>query len=435
MNRPIESKNEDRLDLSKWAKWPGRLAMIGGAIVLLGLLLGFWSPPAWRLHQTIAAAYITAYMFFLSLVLGSLFLVIIHHLLDTYWLVPLRRFLEHIACSVPVLAGLFLPILLVVLSGNGSVYPWATWESPAHDHALEVKRIMYHPISFFLLSGVLFFAWWWLGNKLRNQSLDQDKSGEASCTVGMRRYAAGGIFIFAFTLTLASFYWMKSLEYQWFSTMYGVYYFAGSVWTTLAMTYIIALVLQRTGHLAPVIQKSTFKDIGTLFFAFTVFYAYIHFSQYFLIWNAAIPEETFWYAKRDQGVWRSVGLLLIFGHFFIPFLFLLRLDVKLCLPVMIPMCIWAGVMHYACMSFNVKPVYNPTGDGALFASSLFWGLGSMALMAGLFAQYFIKTLSRHPPFPQRDPRVAETLGMYVRPLSASPKPSSKKSSKRSVHEA
>lgn len=430
----MKSKNEDRLDLSKWAKWPDRLAIIGGSLLLLGLLLGFWSPPAWRLHQTLATSYITAYMFFLSLVLGSLFLVILHHLLDTYWLVPLRRFLEHIACSVPVLAGLFLPILLVVLLGNGSIYPWAKWESPAHDHALEVKRIMYHPISFFLISCVLFAAWWWLGGRLRAQSLEQDKSGEASCTVLMRRYAAVGIFIFAFTLTLAAFYWMKSLEYQWFSTMYGVYYFAGSVWMTLATTYIIALVLQRTGHLAQIIQKSTFKDIGTLFFAFTVFYAYIHFSQYFLIWNAAIPEETFWYAKRDQGVWHSVGLLLIFGHFFIPFLFLLRLDVKLCLPVMIPMCMWAWLMHYACMSFNVKPVYNPTGDGALFASSLFWGLGSMVLMAGLFGKHFIKTLGQHPPFPQRDPRIAETMGMYVRPLSASAKPS-KNSSKRSVHEA
>lgn len=431
----MESKNEDRLDLSKWAKWPGRLTIIGGSIVLLGFLLGFWSPPAWRLHQTLAASYITAYMFFLSLVLGSLFLVILHHLLDTYWLVPLRRFLEHIACLVPVLAGLFLPILLVVLSGNGSIYPWAVWESPAHDHALEVKRIMYHPISFFLISCVLFVAWWWLGSSLRNQSLEQDKSGAASCTVLMRRYAAGGIFIFAVTLTLAAFYWMKSLEYQWFSTMYGVYYFAGSVWMTLATTYIIALVLRRTGHLAPIIQKSTFKDIGTLFFAFTVFYAYIHFSQYFLIWNAAIPEETFWYEKRDRGVWHSVGLLLIFGHFFIPFLFLLRRDVKLCLPVMIPMCMWAWLMHYACMSFNVKPVYNDTGDGALFASSLLWGLGSMALMAGLLAKYFIKTLSQHPPFPQRDPRIAETLGMYVRPLSASSQPSNKNSSKRSMDEA
>ena len=435
MIQPMKFKSEDRLDLSKWAKWPDRLAIMGGSLLLLGFLFGFWSPPAWRLHQTLATSYITAYMFFLSLVLGSLFLVILHHLLDTNWLVPLRRFLEHIACSIPVLAGLFLPILLVVLSGSGSIYPWAVWESPAHDHALEVKRIMYHPISFCLLSCVLFAAWWWLGGSLRNQSLEQDKSGAASCTIWMRRYAAVGIFIFTFTLTLAAFYWMKSLEYQWFSTMYGVYYFAGSVWTTLATTYVIALVLQRTGHLATVIQKSTFKDIGTLFFAFTVFYAYIHFSQYFLIWNAAIPEETFWYAKRDQGVWHSVGLLLIFGHFFIPFLFLLRLDVKLCLPVMIPMCMWAWLMHYAYMSFNVKPVYNPTGDGALFASGLLWGLGSMSLMAGLFAKYFIKTLRRHPPFPQRDPRIAETLGRYVRPLSASPEPSNKNSSRQIVDEA
>ncbi len=425
MSKPTESKSENRLDLLEWTKLPNWLITAGGAVVLLGFLAGFIAPDAWKLHKTLAASYITVYMFFLSLVLGSLFLVILHHLFDACWLVPLRRFLEHIACAVPVLALLFIPILLVVLAGNGSIYPWATWGIVRHDHALEVKRIFYYPLSFFFVSGVLFAVWWWLGNGLRKQSLAQDKSGEASCTFIMRRYAAGGIFLFAFTLTLAAVYWMKSLEYQWFSTMYGVYYFAGSVWTTLATTYLIAIVLQKTGHLAPVIQKSTFKNIGTLFFAFTVFYAYIHFSQYFLIWNAAIPEETYWYAKRDQGVWRNVGLLLIFGHFFVPFLFLLRIDAKLCLPVIVPMCLWAWLMHYADMSFNVHPVYNPNGDGVLFASSLFWGLGCMALMGGLFAKYFIKMLNQHPPFPQRDPRIAETLGVYVKPLSASSKQSSK----------
>ncbi|MCS1409518.1 MAG: hypothetical protein M2R45_02700 [Verrucomicrobia subdivision 3 bacterium] len=404
MSKPTGSKDESRLDLSKWAKLPNGLIAGGVFFALLGILV-----PSW--HKTLAYSYLTAYMFFLSLVLGSLFLVLVHHLFDSYWLVPLRRFLEHIACSVPVLVVLFIPIALF----PGSIYPWMS--STEYSHSLEVKSFMYNRVSFYFMAVILFAVWWWLSNGLRNQSLEQDRSGAASCTVSMRRYAAIGIFIFAVTLTLAAFYWMKSLEHQWFSTMYGVYYFAGSVWVTLATTYVIALVLKETGHLAPIIQKSTFKDIGTLFFAFTVFYAYIHFSQYFLIWNAAIPEETFWYVKRESGVWWSVGMLIVFGHFFVPFLFLLRIDAKLCLPVMVPVCLWAWLMHYADMSFNVKPVYNAAGEGISFASIVL-SLGSMALMAGAFARYFVWKLKGHPPFPQRDPRVAETVGVYVEPLSA-----------------
>ena len=134
--------------------------------------------------------------------------------------------------------------------------------------------------------------------------------------------------MFAATLTIGAVDWMKGLEHQWFSTMYGVYYFAGSVWVSLITIYVIALLMKNYGPLKDVVQKKTLKDNATLFFAFTVFYAYIHFSQYFLIWNASIPEETFWYVKREQGPWWDVGMLIIFGHFFVPFLTLLRQDVK-----------------------------------------------------------------------------------------------------------
>lgn len=405
MNNPTDKKEANRLDLSKLAGLPDKLIAGGALVAILGIVI-----PSW--HKTFAYSYLTAYMFMLSLMLGSLFLVLIHHLFDAYWLVPVRRFLEHISCAVPVMAILFIPIALFA----GSIYPWM---SPSgHDHSLEIKSIMYNPVSFYVMAAALFGIWYWLSNGLRSASLEQDKTGSAACTYTMRRYACGGIFIFAFTLTLACFYWMKSLEHQWFSTMYGVYYFAGSVWVTLATTYVIAFVLNGTGHLAPVMQKSTFKDIGTLFFAFTVFYAYIHFSQYFLIWNAAIPEETFWYVERENGVWWSVGMLIVFGHFFVPFLSLLRIDAKLCLPVMVPMAVWAWLMHYADMSFNVKPVYNPTGEGISFAS-LILSLGSMALMAGALSKWFLKEFKAHPAFPQRDPRIAETLGVYVEPLSAS----------------
>src|SRR2546428_10598925 len=152
----------------------------------------------------------------------------------------------------------------------------------------------------------------------------------------MRFYAAIGILLFALTLTMGAVMWMKALEYEWFSTMYGVYYFAGSVWMTLATAYVITMVLDRLGVLSDVLHEHQYYFLGSLLFAFTVFYAYVTFAQYFIIWNGNMPEETFWYVVREKGTWWYVGMVIIFGHFFVPFLALLRIDVKNLFVYMVP---------------------------------------------------------------------------------------------------
>ncbi|MBM3876861.1 MAG: hypothetical protein FJ386_09110 [Verrucomicrobia bacterium] len=356
-------------------------------------------------------SYLTAYMFFLSLCLGGLFLVLIHHLFDAMWSVPTRRFCEHMACLLcPWMLVLFLPILAnVLLAGpENLIYEWM---DPAKaDHALHAKHALFNKPAFVLVSLALFGIWGWLTHGLRRHSLAQDKTGAAGHTRAMRKYAAGGIFIFAFSLTLACIFWMKSLMHQFFSTMYGVYYFAGSVWTTMATVYVITLILKKRGPLASVAGPRQFHDIGVLFFAFTVFYAYIHFSQYFLIWNAAIPEETFWYVLREKGGWWWIGMLIIFGHFFVPFLTFLRIDTKLNAAIMVPFAAWAWLMHYLDMTYNVMPKIYPDGPRIGVFDVL-----SLAVIGGVLINRFFAAFNAHPPYPQKDPRIAETMGVYVDP--------------------
>jgi hypothetical protein len=236
----------------------------------------------------------------------------------------------------------------------------------------------------------------------------------------MRKYSAGGIFIFALTLTLGAIMWMKAVEHQWFSTMYGVYYFAGSVWTTLATVYVIAALLQRTGPLSAVVKSKTLHDNGVLLFAFTVFYAYIHFSQYFLIWNAAMPEETFWYVKREQGSWWDIGMIIVFGHFLLPFLALLRIDAKLTLPLMIPLCAWAWLCHYCDMQYNVMPVLHPEGFRPHYLD-----LACMAFIGGVLSFVWLRYFAAHAPYPIKDPRLGESLGVHFHdePVEGQDRPS------------
>jgi len=386
------------LDLSRWRNLPNVLIAAGAAGALLGLLL--------RPVQ-FGYSWLVAFMFFLSLGLGALFLVMVHHLFDAGWSVPLRRFCEHLANLVfPWLLVFFLPIALLA----PRLYGWMQVADPHTDHALHAKLPLFTKPGFYLVAALCFAIWTWLARSLRAASLAQDQDGAARHTYRMRRLAAGGIFLFAITLTLAAILWMKGLMYEWFSTMYGVYYFAGSVWMTLGTVYFITMVLRRNGTLTAVLHEHQFYFLGSLMFAFTVFYAYIHFSQYFIIWNANLPEETFWYVLREKGTWWYVGLALIFGHFFLPFLAMLRIDLKLSFAWMTPICAWTWVMHYVDMAFNVHPTLHPDGYPFQWA----WlDLACAALMGGLLAKAFLKDFAAHPPFPLKDPRLHEAMGIIL----------------------
>jgi hypothetical protein len=352
-------------------------------------------------------SYLTAYMFCLSICIGALFFLIIHHLFDAQWSVPLLRVAENIA-------GLFFPWMLIlvvpILALQKSIYPWINLD-PAEDHALAVKRILFNPATFNVLVPAILLFWGWMAHSFRRYSLAQDKDGSAVWTHKARQLAAWGIYAVAFSLTLECFLLMKSLMHQFFSTMYGVYYFAGSFWTTMATFYGILLWIGNK-QLKPVVLKRTYHDTAVLFFAFTVFYAYIHFSQYFLIWNAALPEETFWYVKREQGTWWDVGMLLLFGHFFFPFLVLLRIDVKLTSWIMGPMVLWAWLMHYIDMTFNVMPVLYPKGLHATLFDPICW-LG----MAGLLASVWWKNFNSMPLWPQKHPRLKEAVTHHEVPAA------------------
>ena len=189
---------------------------------------------------------------------------------------------------------------------------------PHADHALHAKQPLFTGRDSTSCPAFCFLVWWLLSRRLRYWSLQQDVTGAAKPTYRMRFYSAIGIFLFAITLTLGAMMWMKSMQYQWFSTMYGVYYFAGSVWMTLATVYLITMVLDRQGVLTETLHEHQYYFLGSLLFAFTVFYAYIHFSQYFIIWNGNMPEETFWYVVREKGTWWYMGMVIIFGHFLYP---------------------------------------------------------------------------------------------------------------------
>lgn len=408
--------SSDTLDLSRWRKIPVIAIVVGAVFLGIGFLVaglhhGGAEHEGNPMLRQFGFSWLLAFMFYLSIAMGGLFLVLAHHLFDASWSVPIRRYCEHLACLVAPLFVIFIPIACL------APQMWEWMQMEAHgtpDHALVAKAAMLNKPFWYARYVIYFVVWAGLAFSLRKYSVAQDKDGAAKWTHRMRIFSCLGIFLFAFTLTAAAIDWMKSLQHEWFSTMYGVYYFAGSVWMTLATVYVIGIVLKRSGPLRDVLHPTHFYYIGSLLLAFTVFYAYIHFSQYFIIWNANMPEEVFWYKLREKGTWWWVGMVIIFGHFFVPFLTLLRIDFKLKLSIMLPLAIWAWLMHWIDISFNVIPVVHP--DNYV----LHWmDLGAFLVIGGILAIIYVRSLGTTPAYPVRDPRLKESLTQHeVPPVSA-----------------
>jgi hypothetical protein len=396
------------LDLSGWRKLPAMLMVFGGLLSVIGVIFSFT-------HErdggaSFGLSWLLAFIFYYSIALGALFLVLVHHLTDAGWSVGIRRFCEHIASWLRVpLIVLFLPIAVFA----PGIYSWMK-QDPATNNLVAAKLPVFTLPGFYVTSAIFFGIWWLLTSRLCALSLEQDKTGAAECTRKMRFHAGWGIVAFALTLTFSGVLWMKATSYQFFSCIYGVYFFSDCAWIGLATVYVIAALLRRQGALAPVLKPHYFYFLGVLLLGFTLFSAYTEFAQYFVVWNANTPEETFWYLIRERGNWWTLSLILIFGHFFVPFFVLLPEKVKENVKIIIPVCLWIWLMHALDLAFNIFPARFAYG----FPLHLLWmPVGTLLFMGGFLANGFVKKFSAHPPYPQRDPRLLEAMGMSQNAVS------------------
>jgi hypothetical protein len=344
--------------------------------------------------------YLVSFAFWLSVALGGLFFVLLQHLTRAGWSVVVRRIAEAIAANVHLMFLLVVPVLL----GMHHLYHWSHADAVAHDPILAGKAGFLNPTFFTVRVVVYFVIWSLLAWFLFRTSVKQDATGDPALTLRMERVSAPGMILFALSLNFAAFDLLMSLDPHWFSTIFGVYYFAGSVVVFCSVMPIVMVWLQSTGRLRHAVTREHYHDFGKLLFAFTVFWAYIAFSQYMLIWYAHLPEETGWFLKRQTGAWAWVSLGLLFGHFVVPFLVLISRLFKR-RPLLLALAgVWMIVMHWIDMYWLAGPEFSPTGPHVGVVDVLvFFGMG------GLFFLVWALRLRRHPLVPERDPRLAESL--------------------------
>ncbi|MEM9252298.1 MAG: hypothetical protein AAGB29_08115 [Planctomycetota bacterium] len=477
---------------------PGAMILLafGGVAILIAIGLGLISGQ----QDAFAFSYIAAYAFVLSLALGCLFFVLITTLFRAGWCVVLRRPVEHVAASFPIMAVLAVPIVLFVVAGDGWIYPWAQpmdqlkeryyayhnahaahgddhgdaygddhdnhGDHDNHDHAedhgndqaaadhanivlvadtaadthddhaghghaedehaahadppwapaydLVEKKLAYLNTGFFIIRMIFYFAVWIiLGSLYWRWSVQQDTSHDPELTLKREWWSPISIVLFAVTSTLAAVDIVMSLDPVFFSTMWGVYYFAGGMLGTVGLIILITMALQAFGRLN-LVSREHYHDLGKLLFAFVFFWGYIAFSQYMLIWYGNIPEETMWFEHHGWTTvpehvngWSYVGVFILAGHFIIPFAFLLSRWVKRNTLLLMIAAAWLIFMHYVDVWWVVMPLLHnatPLGDPVALAMQICLPLGMLALLLGT-ALYRAR---RTAWVPLGDPRLPES---------------------------
>ena len=368
-------------------------ALITGAVGLLLMVAGYFVD-----HHTFFPAYLTAFTFFTTIGLGGLFFVLIHHITGAYWGTVMRRMAENLASTLPIMGLFMIPLFF----GMHDLFHWTHEEVVANDPILQWKA-PYLNTTFFVIRNVIYFViWTLLVWGLRKLSLAQDK-GDAGTLAKMRKLAAGGTVLFAFTVTLFAFDWLMSLDPHWFSTIFGVYVFSGGFLGGLALLSILANMLRNNGAGDLVTAEHT-HDFGKFLFAFTVWWAYIGGAQYFLIWYGNIPEETLWFLHRWEHGWKGVSLFLIIFHFIVPFAVLAFRAAKRVPVLILSLASLMLFMHYVDHFWMVMPVFN---DNHFQVSWMH--LASLLGVGGIFVWWLFRKIGEAPVIPTSDPNLERSI--------------------------
>src|SRR5881398_2541743 len=344
-------------------------------------------------------SWLFAFGFFFTLCAGCFFWTIVHHATDAELSVVVRRQLENIAVLLTVLAVLFVPILLL----RHHLYSWMDIPRGV-EAALDSKRA-YLNSQFFVLRAVVFLGFFLLAAlALRRFSVLQDKDGNPRFTIDMRKVSFISLPMFALCLTFGAFDWLMSLNYRWFSTMFGVYIFAGATGSSMSLLVLVITALRQAGYLKDVVTLEHYHVMGKWMLAFCVFWAYIGFGQYMLIWYANMPEETQYFITRNTESWWALSMLLVVGRFFGPFAILLLRSIKKQPHRLCYVAGWIVCMQMLDMYLVVLPALHGTGVHVSI-----WDLVSLIAVGATLGFVYLRVVPRTSLFPIRDPRLIESL--------------------------
>jgi hypothetical protein len=377
-----------------------QFGMIAGVLGVVLAVAGYFMSSADRFFQ----AYLVAYTFWMSVVLGSLALLMVQHLSGGVWGIVLRRPFEAAVRTIPVMAVLFIPIAL----GMHSIYEWSHEGITATDPIIAAKA-PYLNTTFFLARQVAYFViWGTMGYLLSTWSAEHDRTGDPALLDKMSRLSGGGLVVYFITITFAMVDWTMSVNPHWFSTIWGLLYIGGQGLSAFAFGICVLFLLSQTAPLNRVITTHHFHDLGKFLFAFLMLWAYLSFSQFLIIWSANIPEEIPHYLDRWENSWKYLSIFIVVGHFIVPYALLLSRDLKKNAGKLRIIATWILLARLADYYWHVAPELHKDGlTVSLLDVALPLALG------GVFISLFVSQLSGRSLLPVNDPALEKALHHHV----------------------
>jgi hypothetical protein len=347
-------------------------------------------------------AYLAAFVFWAGLSLGLLVVTLMHHLVRGSWGFPIQRIVEAGARTLPLMAVLFLPLLL----GLAVLYPWANPQTVSQNAVL-AQKAGYLNAPFFAARTVVYFAVWiFLAYRVSALSWRLDRTGDPATIVPLRLLGTVGLLLMVLTMTFATIDWVMSLEPDWYSSIYGLMVGMGMVQAAFALAIFLVVRFSRREPLASAVSAQTYNDLGSLLLAFVMLWAYLAYSQYMLIWAGNISEEIPWYLRRLYGGWNIVAWAVLILNFAVPFFLLIFRDVKRQGQRLAAIALFLVIMRVVDVVWLVLPAF---GGPALI--SLLWCVAALLGIGGLWAAFFAWQLGRAALLPAYYPRPSEGHGL------------------------
>jgi hypothetical protein len=354
------------------------------------------------------ADYLIGFWFFAGISVTMLFFAALQFLTRSGWSASIRRIAENLTGMIPFMLLFAAPLIINTYMGHHSIYEWSH-EEAANDVILQSKAAYLNPLAFAIRMVVYCALWLWMLQFVVGNSVKQDTAGkDIRPTRKNWKRAAPWVLVYALSITFAAFDLLMSLEPHWFSTIWGVYSFAGHFVAALAILTLFIIGLHNNILLKGYIRDEHFHDLGKLMFAFSVFWAYIGFSQYFIIWYANLPEETIYYTYRMEGVWGPFGYALMILRFVLPFALLLRQDVKRKKVFLIAGSCVILLAHFVDITWIVMPAVTKVAgwEGLAFSWQEFTGV---IFFAGVFLFLATQLFQKRSAVAINDPLLQESF--------------------------
>ena len=423
----------------------------GGLCALLSLVsavLLFFAPES--VKAPFAYSWLFAFFFFFTLVIGGIFWTLLHNVSNSGWGTAVRRVMENLGSVFPWLCIFAVPLLCPAVQKylyewmnthreglsqegvglfDGTLFGFYGSESLKawfyeHHHALLKYKAWYMNLFAWYVRMIFYFVSMTLvirGLRKLSVAQDTDPNPGTKRLFQARFHSTYTFILFAITITFAAFDLLMGLDFKWFSTMWGVYLFAGSALNSMAVIIITVTLLQQAGYMKKVVSPEHFHIKGKLLLAFTIFWAYIAFSQFFLIWYANITEETSYFLVRNTGGWNTANIFLVFGHFVVPFVILLQAWLKKNPKMLSLMAVYTLVMHLVDHYIIVIPERSVSlmnilpetfGHVTTTVPGAFWGdILAFATIGSGFLFFFLRALGSNNLYPNRDPRILESANV------------------------